>query len=210
MSENPKNLSHGAAIKALCDCAATVTVLSYQEVIEGYFSLRGLSIPGEPASVAVEADRKEMSSPGRYKIQHPDTAMSNEQRAWEMWAVHPTDLRNMGLNREEFFLAHLRAAALSKPTPVEAGLREALEQAADAWDAFVKAREAMNAAVPDLMTGTPAERALYDERYRADHEAEREHFRTAIVLAQSSRSILAALSETQPPRETSTQEKQNG
>lgn len=40
------NLSHEAAIKALCDCAATVTVLSYQEVIEGYFSLRGLPIPG--------------------------------------------------------------------------------------------------------------------------------------------------------------------
>jgi len=34
-------MSHEDAIKALCDCAASVTILSYQEVIEGYFTLRG-------------------------------------------------------------------------------------------------------------------------------------------------------------------------
>jgi hypothetical protein len=39
--------------------------------------------------------------------------MSDEQRAWEMWAVHPLDLDRMGLSREEFFLAHLRAAKAS-------------------------------------------------------------------------------------------------
>ena len=39
------NLSHEAAIEALCGCAATVTTLSYQEAIEGYFKLRGLPIP---------------------------------------------------------------------------------------------------------------------------------------------------------------------
>lgn len=37
-------LTHDAAITALCNCAATVTVLSYQEAIEGYFSLRGLTV----------------------------------------------------------------------------------------------------------------------------------------------------------------------
>jgi len=45
-----ENLSHDEAIKALCDCAATTTVLSYQEAIEGYFSLRGLPIPPEPTA----------------------------------------------------------------------------------------------------------------------------------------------------------------
>jgi hypothetical protein len=41
----PCDLSHEEAIDALCGCAATVTVLSYQEAIEGYFALRGLAIP---------------------------------------------------------------------------------------------------------------------------------------------------------------------
>ncbi|WP_332772969.1 hypothetical protein [Phenylobacterium sp.] len=40
------DLTHDQAIDALCGCAATVTVLSYQEAIEGYFKLRGLPIPG--------------------------------------------------------------------------------------------------------------------------------------------------------------------
>jgi len=38
------SLTHDQAIDALCGCAATVTVLSYQEAIEGYFSLRGISV----------------------------------------------------------------------------------------------------------------------------------------------------------------------
>jgi hypothetical protein len=69
--------------------------------------------------------------------------------------------------------------------------RERVEAAADAWDRFVAAREAMNAARPDPMHATKAEYALYDERYRADHEAEREHHRTAIALAQVARTLLA-------------------
>ncbi len=35
-------MTHDEAINALCDCASTVTVLSYQEAIEGYFKLRGM------------------------------------------------------------------------------------------------------------------------------------------------------------------------
>jgi len=38
-------LTHEDAVKALCDCGATVTMLSYQEVIEGYFRLRNLEVP---------------------------------------------------------------------------------------------------------------------------------------------------------------------
>ncbi len=41
----PSAMSHHEAIEALCGCAATVTLLSYQEAIEGYFALRRLSIP---------------------------------------------------------------------------------------------------------------------------------------------------------------------
>ena len=40
------NLSHDAAIAAICGCAATVTVLSYQEAIEGYLKLRGIEFDG--------------------------------------------------------------------------------------------------------------------------------------------------------------------
>ena len=56
--------------------------------------------------------RIDPARPGYYVIQHPDTDMSDEQRAWEMWAVHPSDLDRMGFKtRELFFLAHIKAAA---------------------------------------------------------------------------------------------------
>lgn len=38
-------MGHDEAIVALADCAATVTVLSYREAIEGYFRLRGIAVP---------------------------------------------------------------------------------------------------------------------------------------------------------------------
>ena len=41
-------LSHEEAIDALCNCARTVTVLSYREVVEGYFKLRGLRLRDPP------------------------------------------------------------------------------------------------------------------------------------------------------------------
>ena len=39
-----EQLSHEAAIDAICGCAATVTVLSYQEAIESYLDLRGIDL----------------------------------------------------------------------------------------------------------------------------------------------------------------------
>lgn len=39
-----EQLSHDAAIDAICGCAATVTVLSYQEAIEAYLNLRGIDL----------------------------------------------------------------------------------------------------------------------------------------------------------------------
>lgn len=44
-ANRPLPLSHDAAMGALRDCAATVTVLSYEEVVTGYFSLRGWPDP---------------------------------------------------------------------------------------------------------------------------------------------------------------------
>lgn len=46
-------MTHEEAIEALCGCAQTVTVLSYQEAIEGYFALRGLPIPEDAARAAL-------------------------------------------------------------------------------------------------------------------------------------------------------------
>lgn len=46
------NLSHDEAIDAICNCASSVSVLSYQEAIEGYFKLRGLLIPPAPSLAA--------------------------------------------------------------------------------------------------------------------------------------------------------------
>lgn len=74
-------------------------------------------------------------------------------------------------------------------------------KAADAYEAFERARNAMNAARPDPMHATPAERALYDERYKADHEAERTHWTTAIQLAQNARTILTALRSIAAPKQ---------
>lgn len=59
------NLSHNEAIKSLCDCAATVTVLSYQEVIEGYFKLRGLPVPSD---APVENAKPALSANDRHLV----------------------------------------------------------------------------------------------------------------------------------------------
>lgn len=75
------------------------------------------------------------------------------------------------------------------PAPVEALARAA----ADAYAAFVIAREQMNAAIPSFRA-TPAERQLHIERSRIDHEAEREHHRTAIALAQNAHRLAALAS----------------
>jgi len=62
--QSPDALSHDEAIDALIGCAKTVTVLSYQEAIEGYFKLRNMdwsaSTPALPDDVAglVERFRK--------------------------------------------------------------------------------------------------------------------------------------------------------
>lgn len=74
-------------------------------------------------------------------------------------------------------------------------LREALVKVRDARVAFVEARERMNATIPAL-DASPAERALYDERYQADHKAERAMWTAAIEFAQwigDNPTILASL-----------------
>lgn len=47
------DLDHQQALDAICGCAATVTVLSYEEAIGAYFKLRGL---GDPASALPLSD----------------------------------------------------------------------------------------------------------------------------------------------------------
>ena len=37
-------MTHDEALDAITGCAATVTVLSYQEAIEGYLKLRGIAL----------------------------------------------------------------------------------------------------------------------------------------------------------------------
>jgi len=64
--------------------------------------------------------------PGRYRIDHPDTPMPLDVRAWQMWAVHTSDLDAMGFEtREAFFLACLEAA-IKNLRAENARLREAL------------------------------------------------------------------------------------
>lgn len=81
-----KNLSHNEAIDALCGCAATVTVLSYQEAIEGYFKLRGLEIPEdsdtqvraralEEAAIAVEGVLERQPSIYEYALAEAASAI---------------------------------------------------------------------------------------------------------------------------------------
>lgn len=60
MTEKTGNLSHDEAIKVICDCAATVTVLSYQEAIEGYLDLRGISPEACNSHDALISENKRM------------------------------------------------------------------------------------------------------------------------------------------------------
>jgi len=71
--------------------------------------------------------------PGRYRIDHPDTPMPLDVRAWQMWAVHTSDLDAMGFEtREAFFLACLEAA-IENLRAENARLRGALADMHAGW-----------------------------------------------------------------------------
>ena len=70
------------------------------------------------------------------------------------------------------FARHRKAHSL----PGNVGMREALTDIFAAWDAHVAANDRTNAAIPAI-DATRAERAVYDERYRASEEAKREWYR---------------------------------
>ncbi|CCG43241.1 hypothetical protein [Magnetospirillum molischianum] len=51
------------------------------------------------------------SNAAGHEIKHPDEVMTLDERAFQMWAVHPKDLDNLGFKtRVNFFKAHLIAA----------------------------------------------------------------------------------------------------
>lgn len=78
---------------------------------------------------------------------------------------------------------------------VSADLCNVLKAALAKRGDFIRAREAMNAARPDVVHATAAERALYAERYRADNEAERAYRIATLELFENGHieRILAAL-----------------
>jgi hypothetical protein len=53
-------MSHDEALDALCGCARTVTVLSYQEAVEGYLELRGTTLRRFESSLAKGEDEREL------------------------------------------------------------------------------------------------------------------------------------------------------
>jgi alpha-amylase/alpha-mannosidase (GH57 family) len=65
-----------------------------------------------------------MPNNGGNDIRHPDERMTVDERSFQMWAVHPKDLDELGFRtRQAFFTAHLEAAILQAslepevPTP---------------------------------------------------------------------------------------------
>jgi hypothetical protein len=86
--------------------------------------------------------------------------------------------------------------ALATRTPAPSSdieeLVEAFRKAEAAREKFEHGREAMNAARPDPVHATPAERALYDERYQADNENERAYRIAALELFTAGRITEAA------------------
>jgi hypothetical protein len=83
-----EQLTHDEAIDAICGCAATVTVLSYQEAIESYLDLRGI----DPD--AIQATEARMSSAERERcariVERRVEARFNEHgtREWDTNATY--------------------------------------------------------------------------------------------------------------------------
>ena len=142
---------------------------------------------GEPASVAVEA----IKTWEQRAEEHPDH---------EAYCVTP-DMIQQRMQEE---IDDLRAA-LSKPTPVEAGLRERIAMVVMSWHHDMgngdwpqdKVRAALDC-INDEHSGDCTKQPWTCMRCDAE-EAYRE-----------TDQILSALSKTQPPRETSTETKESG
>lgn len=56
-------MTHDEAIEAIVGCAMAVTVLSYQEAIEGYLTLRGMTAQGMSTGTAKTPQAVEGRSP---------------------------------------------------------------------------------------------------------------------------------------------------
>lgn len=88
-----KNLSHDEALDALCGCAVTVTVLSYEEAIKGYFSLRGWPDPETLSTLTparAEGFKDAMAETMR-RYPHAADALAFLGTASGMLATEPTE-----------------------------------------------------------------------------------------------------------------------
>lgn len=101
--------------------------------------------------------------PTRYWIQPPSNHMSLAHRAWQMWAVHPADLDELNMDREQFYLAHVQAVQ----NQVQHSHDQTLQ--AQAWQAGVQAAcarlrdQAHHAEQMGGMVGNPIAMALLTE-----------------------------------------------
>jgi hypothetical protein len=131
-------------------------------------------------------------SPELTEVERVARAIASKQFVgveWQDLAGHQRDL----LWRES--QAAIQALSSKNELPSE------LVRAADAWDAHCLAVERCNAAIPDL-EATKAERAVYDERYRASEQAKRDMYGVAFELAKWASQQRAALN----PKDTGQEE----
>lgn len=131
--------THEQALDALCGCAATVSVLSYQEAIEGYFKLRGLPIPPDqaalnPADTALKAAVERVTAMSvRLPIEMQD-GLSKDDACHK----HAADLRTL-------------LAALSDANVEIIGLRADVEAAHAIGRQMIVARDAALSSQAEVM-----------------------------------------------------------
>lgn len=130
----PKIHTHDEAIDALCGCAATVTVLSYQEAIEGYFKLRGLPIP----SAAPAPD-----TAGGGDVLTLRTLLDNLVIAQSLSKA----IRDTAAIEARSYLRNTRAALTASPQPEQAGVI-----GADAVPTILSTYTAQINSTPDLLS----------------------------------------------------------
>lgn len=93
-------VGHNEALAALCSCAATISVLSYEEAINGYFALRGWSLPRDDVHDLYDSIRDDGLTDSRLTRAAivcqigKDSPFQTIKAMADHYGVHPEQLRS--------------------------------------------------------------------------------------------------------------------
>jgi len=161
-------MGHEEAIEAICGCSRTVTVLSYQEAIEGYLKLRGMQPAQQEFDAAGDADLSILETHGALSLRLAASLPEPARQAWHhltsMYShrgdgiptqyLYPQEVRDAAKELVKAALRTDRAAVVEECARVAENLEPPRDWTTDAWGGAAAFRKTIAQAIRALAGGT--------------------------------------------------------